>query len=559
MKKIPYGISNYEELITEGYYYVDKTSYLKELEDSDKKLIYLRPRRFGKTLFTSMMYYYYDINSSDKFDTLFKDTAIYKEPTKNKNNYYVLKLDFSGMAIDRRNIEDIEAQFIEKIVTGIRKFIKYYDLDMDINYNGRANQIILRFLSSFESLFLDKKIYVIIDEYDKFTNAILEGDADLFKSILGKDGFVRAFYEPLKEYSGAVIDRIFITGVCSISVDAMTSGFNVATNITNDNTFNAMTALTHAEVRKLISDVDNNKQEEIFNTMLEYYDGYKFSVETEEKVFNPTLVMYYLSNYHNKGHAPRELFDKNIISSFRQIKNVITINNNKEYIEILNSIFNTRSVSGLLLTNFDIDVDIDRDMIISLLYYFGYITITGDKLGKITYEIPNKVIEKIFYDYFLYILEQDSIKFEDNQIDDAVLEIATTGNITKLTKMVEKALAKSSNRVLSNFSEKNIQVMYSALLSTRDVFNIYNEYETEKGYVDLMIFKKDKDTNYDVMIEFKYIKKGDYKPSVLEKNRLDAIKQIYDYIEDDRIDKTNLRKFVVIFVGKKLVVLEEIV
>lgn len=116
-------------------------------------------------------------------------------------------------------------------------------------------------------------------------------------------------------------------------------------------------------------------------------------------------------------------------------------------------------------------------MVISLLYYFGYITITGNKLGKITYEIPNKVIEKIFYDYFLYILEQDSIKFEDNKIDDAVLEIATTGNITKLTKMVEKDLSKSSNRVLSNFSEKNIQVIYSVLLSTRDVFIIYNEYE----------------------------------------------------------------------------------
>ena len=151
-----------------------------------------------------------------------------------------------------------------------------------------------------------------------------------------------------------------------------------------------------------------------------------------------------------------------------------------------------------------------------------------------------------------------TIEFSDNIVDDAIYEMATTGKIKIITRMVEKVLAKSSNRVLENFSEKNIQVIYSALLSIRNVFNVYNEYEVESGYIDLMIFRKDKDTKYDIMIELKYIKKKEYSSKVLESTKIKAIDQINKYLLEDRIDKTNLKKYVVIFVGKKLEVLEEV-
>ena len=293
MLKIPYGISDYKTLKEENYYYVDKTSYLEKLENIGKVLVYLRPGRFGKTLFTSMMFYYYDIKSKDKFDTLFKDTDIYIEPTSLRNSYYVLRLDFSGMSnISNVNIEQIEEKFKDKVVDGIKKFLHYHDIKINIDYNKDASTILSNFLSE---LNFNKKIYIIIDEYDNFTNAILEDNANLFEQILGKNGFVKDFYARIKENCDTTIDRFFITGVCSISIDAMTSGFNVATNITNDIEFNAMSALTHDEVKVLISDIDKSKQEEIFDTMIKNYDGYKFNSKVEEKVFNPTLVMYYLS------------------------------------------------------------------------------------------------------------------------------------------------------------------------------------------------------------------------------------------------------------------------
>ena len=560
MKKLPYGITDYKELREKDYYYVDKTNYLEELEKFyNKRLIYLRPRRFGKTLFTSMMYYYYDIKSKDMFEELFKDTYIHDKPTDLRNSYYVLKFDFSGVSTSVNDATDIKEQFNEKVMYAIKKFISYYNLNIEINYSKDANIMLLQLLTMFGTLSLDKKIYIIIDEYDKFTNAILEDNMDVFKSVLGKDGFVRAFYEIIKENCGTIVDRVFITGVCSISLDAMTSGFNIATNITNDKEFNAMTALTHDEVKAIMKDIDEKERENVFNIMLDNYDGYKFNNEVEEKVFNPTLVMYFLSSYYRFNKVPDELFDKNIISSFEQIKNIITIKDNKYYEDILKNIFNDKSVSGLLITNFDLELEVTRDIIVSLLYYFGYITISKKELGDLVYVIPNKVIEKVFYDYYVYLLKQDKIEFSDNIVDDAIYEMATNGKIKIITKMVEKVLAKSSNRVLENFSEKNIQVIYSALLSIRNVFNVYNEYEVESGYIDLMIFRKDKDTKYDIMIELKYIKKKEYSFKVLESTKIKAIDQINKYLLEDRIDKTNLKKYVVIFVGKKLEVLEEVI
>ena len=182
MKRIPYRISDYENLIRKNCYYVDKTMYLEKLEDLDNTLVFLRPRRFGKTLFTSMMSYYYDINSKDKFDELFKDTYVYDNPTCNKNNYYVLKFDFSGISYSG-DAEKIERQFSEKIYNGICDFCGKYKFNFEIDENKESSMMLLSLLRQFKSLFLDNKIYLIIDEYDDFTNGILK-NSELFKKYI---------------------------------------------------------------------------------------------------------------------------------------------------------------------------------------------------------------------------------------------------------------------------------------------------------------------------------------------------------------------------------------
>ena len=181
MKKIPYGIIDYQELQTENYEYIDKTMYLQKLEDVGKRLIYLRPGRFGKSLFTSMMYYYYDVKSESLFEALFKSTYVFKNPTPNKNNYYVLKFDFSSLTTEEKQSVDLEMEFIGKLKGGIEKFNEHYNYDFEIDYDHLTpNRILLEFFIFFSKLKLEHKLYILIDEYDNFTNAILEGDGKDF-------------------------------------------------------------------------------------------------------------------------------------------------------------------------------------------------------------------------------------------------------------------------------------------------------------------------------------------------------------------------------------------
>ena len=289
VKNIPYGVSNYKELIEKNCLYVDKTMFLSELENIFNPVIYLRPGRFGKTLFTSMMYYYYDVNSSSDFETLFKDTYVYDNPTPNKNNYYVLKFDFSGLTTLNMTESELKEMFNLKVLNSINEFMSKYNFDFEINTELKEpNLLLLSLLSKLKELLdskdenktLKHKLYIIVDEYDNFTNGVLEGDTSLFESVVTKNGFVKSFYAAIKEYKGnGVVDRFFATGICPVTLNSMTTGFNIATDISLESKYNSMVGLTHEEVRKLISELEIEKEEQdkIYNIMLEHYDGYLFS------------------------------------------------------------------------------------------------------------------------------------------------------------------------------------------------------------------------------------------------------------------------------------------
>ena len=324
MLKIPYGKIDYKNLIKENYYYVDKTMYLEKLENIGDVLVYLRPGRFGKTLFTSMMTYYYDVNSKYEFEILFKDTYVYVNPTKNKNNYYVLNLDFSGIFSTEKENLDLEKEFKNTLEQAFELFNKKYSTMIEVDYNDSPNGMLGEFITKFNSLDFKHKLYIIIDEYDNFTNAILEGKGDRFKSIVGNEGFIKAFYAVIKKYYGlGIVGRVFITGICPITLDSMTTGFNISTDLSTDIRFNSMIGLTHNEVRDLINNIEVEKQEEIFNLMLKNYDGYMFNVGFEEKVFNATLVMYFLKNYYDYNKIPTQLLDSNIAFNYGKIGNLI--------------------------------------------------------------------------------------------------------------------------------------------------------------------------------------------------------------------------------------------
>jgi len=470
-KRIPYGISDYKELIEQNCYYVDKTMYLSEIENAGNVLVYLRPRRFGKTLFTSMISYYYDVASSDLYDELFKDTYVYNNPTPNKNNYYILKFDFSGMN-SATTLEETKTLFNNKVIRAIERFNNQYNITIDLDYTLSGPQLLAQFLTNVK---IDKKIYILIDEYDTFTNSILSSDKTLFKNLLGKDGFIRDFYAIIKEARGSIVGRVFITGVCSISLDSMTSGFNISTNISVKPRFNAMTALTHDEVKTLIYDLNLENGEEAFNIMLENYDGYRFSNEETELVFNPTLTMYYLGNYQIDGKPPKELLDSNILSNYEQIRNIVRLSD--DYLKIIEDIFDNGEVTTRLVTNFEFSENqkFSKDEIMSLLYYFGYLTMGIDEGRGPQLHIPNRVIEEVFVEYFIKVLKENNIEADSIRVDTGVTELLNTGDISIITNEVSKLLAKMSNRDFMNFDEKCIKSLYIGLIHN-DGFEVYSEY-----------------------------------------------------------------------------------
>ena len=563
MLKIPYGISDYKKLKEQGFYYVDKTNYLEKLENAGEVLVYLRPGRFGKTLLTSMMSYYYDVNSEYQFETLFKGTYVYDNPTKNKNNYYIFKLDFSGIFSGQKENIDLEKEFTNRLIQGIEVFNKKYSTKVEVDSNNSPNGILGEFITKFNSLNLNHKLYIIIDEYDNFTNAILEGAGDRFKSIVGNEGFIKAFYAVIKEYCGlGIVDRVFITGICPITLDSMTTGFNISTDISTDVRFNSMIGLTHDEVKVMIKDIEKEKQNEIFDLMVKNYDGYLFNEEIEERVFNATLVMYFLQKYFDFNKLPSKLLDTNIAFNYGKIGNLLRLQNNMYYTEILDTILKTGTISGRLKLKFNLELDFDCDDIISLLYYFGYLTIKESSYGSnLKFTIPNYTMTELYTNYFLSILQShNKVNINGNITDYFLEEIVKDGKIERISKYIEEILVLSNNRTLINFDEKYIQLLYFSLLIGKKEFYIYNEYQSGDGYIDLFLLGNKDLCSHDIMIELKYISVKEYKKNrkMLEIKKNEAIEQLNKYSQDERINKNNLKKYIVIFIGTNLKLLQEV-
>ncbi len=557
MKKIPYGIINFRELREEDYYFVDKTEFIKKLEAYDKKIMYLRPGRFGKSLFTSMLFYYYDINSSNLFDSLFKGTYIYDNPTPNKNNYYVLNLDFSGLSTPNNDKDKLEREFSKKVFNGIRQFNEYYNMDIKINRDDSPNTIIMDFLSGIDAIGNDKKLYIIIDEYDNFTDAILRNQGNEFKEVVGDTGFVKAFYAQIKEYFKiGTIDRIFMTGICPITLNAVTTGFNIATDITTNPLFNDMIGLTKEEVIDLIRDIKNDK---IYPIMEENYDGYLFNIEGN-KTFNATLVMYFLKQYYTFNRIPKKLMDDNIAFNADKIENCLTLQNNMYYQELLEILLEKGEIAGKLKSKFDLKRDFDKDDIISLLFYFGYLTVESELSPDVyLFKIPNYVIRDLYSEFFISLLSRKRINIDYTKLSESVRELRKSGSINKLTKMIEDYLKEEGDRTIINFDEKYIQLYYTSLLRMNGEYKVYSEFDLKDGYCDLLLLKKENmDINYEYLIEFKYIKKEDDSDKLIESKRKEAILQLNKYSTDTRINKNCLKKLVIIFVGRECREIKEV-
>ena len=556
MKKLPYGISNYEELIEDGYYYVDKTMYIKKLEElAEKRILFLRPRKFGKTLFTSTLENYYDIKKEEKFEKLYGETFIGKNPTKLKNCYHILKFNFSG--IDTKSEETTIKGFRKEVSSSIKLFVEKYGIDFFINVDDEAENILDNLIKAFGIQKAEEKIYVIIDEYDHFANELLGFNTNQFKNLVSKNGKVRKWYEILKKGTESVIDRIFITGVAPITLDSLTSGFNIVTDRTQNEKFNEMMGFTEEELKKLMKgqEVEEEKQKEILPIMRENYDGYRFSLYGKEKMYNSNMCLYFLNNYIESGRIPNQLIDVNIASDYSKLGKMLDLCKGEERERVIEKTVSGEGIISEIRQKFNPAMEFTETDLVSMLYYLGYLTIAGEVFEKPELKIPNKVMKELYSEYFMEILKKETdLQVTENDYNEMLSEIALEGKIDKIVEMTEKYLKNLSNRDYMQFSEKYVKLIFYCIAMNLKIFRLKSEMEVERKYPDILLIPKDRSKGYKgVMIEFKYLKKGE--ENKLQEKQKEAREQIKEYGEFEEIKELeNIYKYTVVAVNDKIYV-----
>ena len=569
MRKLPKGISNYEDIVEENRIYVDKTMYIEKLENlSDKTVMFLRPRKFGKTLFTSTLECYYDKNKKDKFEELFGNTYIGKNPTENKNKYCILRFNFSG--ISTNTFEETKNGFKNSTIESIKIFIAKYNLDFYINENQEAEEILNSLYTAFQIQKANEKIYVIIDEYDHFANELLGFRTDEFKNLVAKNGKIRKWYEILKKGTETIVDRIFITGVAPITLDSTTSGFNIANDITKNILFNDMLGFSKEDVIYLMNELEipEEKQKELLPIIKTNYDGYVFSTEIKNenienyKLYNSNMTLYFLNEYCRLNKVPQELVDINIISDYSKIEAFMDLCQNMNKIELLEKIVAGDLIESNLTAKFNAEIEFGEKELVSLLFYLGYLTIKEIGFSKCKFQIPNDVIKEIYTQYFLkYISKKANIITDSIDTETINKELLLEGKIDKLIDVFKEFLTNLSNRDYQRFDEKYVKIIFYSICRMLGTLYVKSELEVSGQYVDILLVPKtDIQNRYSILIEFKYIKQEDYDKdnNLLENKQKQAKLQLDAYKKSEEITMLPRLKCYSIVVIKDKIFVEEI-
>jgi uncharacterized protein YoxC len=558
MKKIPYGMSNFRAMREEGYLYVDKTMYIEKIENLNSKyLFFIRPRRFGKSLFLSTLENYYDIKNEKDFEKLFSDLYIGKNPTKLKNSYMILKLNFSGL--NTENKDQLKESFLLSVKNSINALLNRYEgiienteeIRKKIDQITDINAVIMTIINEVKKV--GKKVYLIIDEYDHFANDIIAmGESEFYREIVRASGFVRDFYETLKIGTESVIDRIFITGISPIMLDDLTSGFNIALNVTMDLSLNEMLGFTEEEVVKILEEVgiEEKEREKSLEELKELYDGYLFSAEAEKRIYNPDMVLYYLDSIVRYKKPPRNLIDDNVKTDYGRL-NRLTMNEENKV--LLERIIKEEGIVAEIVTKFSFDRMYDEEYFVSLLFYMGLLTIERQEKTRLFLKIPNYVIKTIMWEYIETNLKKEyKINLDLNELRKTIEEMAYEGRIKPYIEYISQNVLKVlSNRDIIKFDEKYIKVILITYLVNSKAYRPISERETEGGYIDIYLERDIRipDVKYEWLIELKYIKKSE--KDKVDKIREEGIRQLKRYRESRGLqERKDVKQALLIFIGK---------
>ena len=577
-KRVPYGIQDFVQMMEQDFYYVDKTMYLPKLEEEPNNLFFIRPRRFGKSIFLSMLHAYYDCRTKDKFQQWFGNLWIGKHPTPNQGRYQVLHLDFSQVG---GTIEKLEEKFNEYCSIALDDFMdlygSYYTEDTRKAFFASKDAGAKLAILSRKAHNQGYPLYLIIDEYDNFTNTVLgEQGERMYWAITHAEGFYRDIF---KKFKGS-FERIFITGVSPVTLDDVTSGFNIGWHISTKEEFNQMLGFSTEDVRAIFTYYKNKGEipagsdiEAIIKEMKPWYDNYCFSenaLDTQSRVFNCDMVLYYLRNYMSKGRGPKEMIDPNTKTDYNKMKKLLQLDkldgNRKG---VIRTIAETGEIVCTLFETFPAHKITDPEVFPSLLFYYGMLTIKGIRGAKLVMGIPNNNVRKQYYGY-LQELYEEKAHLDTNKLTDYYYDMAYDGKWREGLQFMADAYAKVSSVRDGIEAERNLQGFFMAYLNLNTYYYTAPELELGHGYCDFFLLPDltHYPSKHSYILELKLTpkkekgeKKADYDKRV-ERQWIDATKQINGYAKAPRVEVlrqgTQLHKIVMQFDGWKLRRMEEV-
>ncbi|MDX8393658.1 MAG: AAA family ATPase, partial [Mariprofundales bacterium] len=522
--QFPYGVCDFQYIIENNLFYVDRTQLIPKVERAGLQIIFLRPRRFGKSLWLSTLENYYDIAKADKFEQLFGHLAIGKQPTKLHNKYVVMKWDFSNVEA-LGSVDDIRQrlhQHINKSITGVAQdYAAWFNVNVEIEPQNA--------IASFYSLIntvrhSSLKLYLLIDEYDNFTNELMMGGGE-YTSLVHGEGAVRAIFKAVKAAAaGMGLERVFITGVSPIAMSDITSAYNVASNIYLLPDFNGLCGFTENEISaalELIAQEHSIAASEIkraLDMMRTFYNGYRFAEDANYHVYNPTMALYFLRHFFMYGKFPKNILDENLAMDSNKIHFIAALANGREVIgKALDD--NQALVIPQLCERFGVqrihNAQPDQTFVASLLYYLGALTMTTtplNMLGETVLHIPNLVMKKLYVEEISAILLPDAHQRDD--IHAAAKQLSLQGNISPLCQCLQGGVFKSfSNRDYRWSNELVIKTAFLAALFNDRLYIMDSEPELQRGYADLSMIVRPDMRHYgqllDILLEFKFIKLTD--------------------------------------------------
>jgi hypothetical protein len=519
-KRVPYGIQDFVQVIEQNCYYVDKTAYIPKLEDCPNNLFCIRPRRFGKSVFLSMLHAYYDCRTKDKFQEWFGDLWIGKHPTPLQGRYQVMHLDFSQVGGSIENLEEKFNFYLGVQLNGfIRDYLDFYSEKVQKQVEDAKDAGVKLAIIQSEARSKGYPLYLIIDEYDNFTNTVLnEQGEDVYWAITHAEGFYRDIF---KKFKGS-FERIFMMGVSPVTLDDVTSGYNIGWHISTKEEFNQMLGFSTEDVREMFTYYKNvgripadSDVEAIIQEMKPWYDNYCFSkqaLDTQSKVFNCDMVLYFLRNYMSSGESPEEMVDPNTKTDYNKMKKLLQLDkldgNRKG---VIRTIIENGEIIGKIAETFPARMLTKPRMFVSLLFYYGMLTIKGTKGDRLILGIPNNNVRKQYYEYLMELYEEKA-SVDTEQLEAYYYDMAYDGKWHDGLQFLADAYTKISSVRDGIEAERNLQGFFMAYLSLNGYYYTAPELELNHGYCDFFLLPDltHYPTKHCYIIELKVLPKSEF-------------------------------------------------